>query len=422
MTHCHPGLMTKHDYDVVIVGAGPIGGYLARKLSEEGLRVLILEEHAEIGKPFQCAGLVSPSAMERVGLQHSILSDVFGARIHSPKGICVRIGTPDIVRTHVVCRKLFDEGCVRQSLEAGCNLWLNSRPTAVEVSDDGVELTVIRYGVDGKGGNEVTVRCSLLCGADGVHSWVRRTLRMGRPKEIMIGFQAEVTGYRGEEGRLDMFTGEDVAPGLFAWAIPNGETYRIGVWSRPDDLDGRSCEHLYDALRNHPLWKDRFTDVRETARFCGPLACGMVKKVHKQRTVLFGDAAGLCKPTTGGGIGPGFDQVDILAAGLIEAVRADACGESDALSDSALRRICKPMKKMRKEQERARILRDLFLSSCDDDELERSFVAFARPEVVSLINDVGEIEKPVPLGLRLLKEVPEFRRMAARATWALLSG
>ncbi len=414
--------MTIQDYDVVIVGAGPVGGYLGRTLSSGGLRVLILEEHAEIGKPFQCAGLVTPSAMDRVGLQSSILSNVYGARIHSPKGTCVRIGTPDIVRTHVVCRKMFDEGCVRQSLEAGCNLWLNSRPSAVEVREDGVELSVTRYGVDGKGGREVIVRCSLLCGADGVHSWVRRTRRMGRPKEIMIGFQAEVTGYLGEQDCLDMFTGEEVAPGLFAWVIPNGETHRIGVWSRPDDLDGRSCEDLYDTLLNHPLWKHRFAEVRETARYCGPLACGLVKKIHKQRTVLFGDAAGLCKPTTGGGIGPGFNQVDALAEGLIEAVRADACGDFDALSESSLRRICKPMRKVRKEQERARILRDLFLSSCDDDELESTFIAFARPEVVNLINDVGEIEKPVPLGIRLLKDVPEFRRMAAKATWALLTG
>ena len=62
----------------------------------------------------------------------------------------------------------------------------------------------------------------LLCGADGAHSWVRRFFKMGRPKEMMIGFQIEVTGYEGDEGRLDMYTGRDIAPGYFAWAIPSG--------------------------------------------------------------------------------------------------------------------------------------------------------------------------------------------------------
>ena len=402
--------MPTSDYDAIIVGAGPVGGYLGRVLTEEGLHVLMLEEHREIGKPFQCAGLVTPSAMNRVDLHNTILSDVWGARIHSPRGRPVEIGQPSIIRTHVVCRKLFDEGCVRQAIAAGATLWLDSTPTDAVVDDGGVTVTVNREGEIHK------LRTKLLCGADGVHSWTRRHFRFGRPKEFMIGFQAEVMGYEGVPGRLEMFSGEEVAPGLFAWAIPNGETHRIGVWAHPERLGGRSCEMLYDALLTHPLWRDRFANIHETARFCGPLACGLLKRIYKERVVLFGDAAGLCKPTTGGGIGPGFEQVHNLAPGLVKAVL------SDNLSESNLKRICKPMEKVRKDQERARILRDLFVSSCDDDELESTFEIFARENVVALINEVGDIEKPVPLGIRLLKDIPEFRRMAVRATWALLTG
>ena len=50
--------LTSHDWDVVIVGAGPVGGHTANLLSKRGQRVLLLEEHNEIGRPFQCAGLV----------------------------------------------------------------------------------------------------------------------------------------------------------------------------------------------------------------------------------------------------------------------------------------------------------------------------------------------------------------------------
>ena len=56
--------LPSNEYDVIIIGAGPVGGYLARRLSENDMRVLLIEEHAEIGRPFQCAGLVNPSAME----------------------------------------------------------------------------------------------------------------------------------------------------------------------------------------------------------------------------------------------------------------------------------------------------------------------------------------------------------------------
>ena len=96
--------------------------------------------------------------------------------------------------------------------------------------------------------------------------------------------------------------------------------------------------------------------------------------------------------------------------------------ESNNFIESILILICKSIYNLCKELERARILRDLFVSSCNDEELEQTFQIFARSDVTALINEVGDIEKPVPLGIRLLKDVPEFRKMAARATWALLTG
>ncbi|MBT4407950.1 MAG: FAD-dependent oxidoreductase, partial [Euryarchaeota archaeon] len=60
--------MSEQHWDVVIVGAGPVGSFAAWKLSEKGHKVLLLEEHSEIGRPFQCAGLVTPKVMEMVGL------------------------------------------------------------------------------------------------------------------------------------------------------------------------------------------------------------------------------------------------------------------------------------------------------------------------------------------------------------------
>ena len=39
-----PQIMSGHDYDVIVVGAGPVGGHLGRVLSERGLHVLLLEE------------------------------------------------------------------------------------------------------------------------------------------------------------------------------------------------------------------------------------------------------------------------------------------------------------------------------------------------------------------------------------------
>jgi len=134
------------------------------------------------------------------------------------------------------------------------------------------------------------------------------------------------------------------------------------------------------------------------------------------RVALFGDAAGLCKPTTGGGIGPGFKQVELLVPKLLE------CLENDDFSESNVTEVIGMMESMRKDQNRARALRDAFLTEVCDDELDEVFEVWSRPEVTELIDQIGDIEHPIPLGIRMLKDVPEFRAIAKRAAKAVLWG
>ena len=392
-------------WDVVIVGAGPAGGRVATHIAERGHSVLLLEEHEEIGRPFQCAGLVTPNAMKEVGLFHSILEEVDGALIHGPSGTLVPVGTEGKVRTYVVCRKIFDQGVVKQSLEAGADIWLNSKPTNADVHDDHVNVEI------SKNGELINITASLLIGCDGAHSWTRRHFKMGKPKELMIGFQAEVVGYEGRERWLEMFSGSEIAPGFFAWVIPSGNgSHRIGLWSTAKRLEGRSIEQCYDNLLKHPLWKNRFSNISETARYCGPVPSGMVRNTFKDRVILIGDSAGMAKPTTGGGIGPAFEQI----SGIIEELSIALT--QNKLDKKTLHRICnKHFSKMHKDQNRARALRNLLVSDCSDEVLDKHFNSFAKPDVIQLINEVGDIEKPVPLGMALLRKVPAFRKLALKA-------
>ena len=397
-------------YDVVIIGAGPVGGYLGWKLREFGHSVLIIEEHSEIGRPFQCAGLVNPGAMERVPMEDTILTPIWGARINSPEGTTVDIGSPARVRTWSVCRKKFDEGVVRLAVDSGANIALNSKPIDILIEDEYAQLSLDHNGIVSK------VRCALVCGCDGAHSWVRRTMKMGRPKEMMIGYQVEVTGYNGAEGQLDMFTGSNIAPGFFAWAIPSGDTTRIGMWSRADLLSGKSCETMVENLMSSSIWKQRFDNCNIVGRFGGPVPSGLLKFPLRKRVALFGDASGACKPTTGGGIGTGFDQVDLLVSELSK------CIKNNHLGDNHMKGLVKILGPIRKKLNRARALRDAFLTEVTDDELEKVFKVWSRPEVTRIINESGEIDNPIPLGLRLLKEVPEFRSLATKAASAVIWG
>ena len=119
--------------------------------------------------------------------------------------------------------------------------------------------------------------------------------------------------------------------------IPTGNnTHRVGMWARPQDLDGRSVEECYESLISHDLWKKRFAGMNEIARYCGPVPCGTIRKPFKDRVMVIGDAAGMAKPTTGGGIGPGFRQIEAIIDKLSVAII------KDKLSSSDLEKICKP--------------------------------------------------------------------------------
>lgn len=395
-------------FDSIVVGAGPIGGYLSKKLNDHGHSVLLLEEHDEIGRPFQCAGLVNPAAMETIGLESSILTSIWGANIHSPNGKRVSIGDPKVPRTFSVCRKIFDEAVVMQSIATGTEIMLSTKPVSASIENEYVEVNI-----DGPNGSE-TVRCKLLCGADGAHSWVRRKFRMGNPTETMIGFQIEVTGYSGDDGMLDMYTGASIAPGFFSWAIPTGQTTRLGTWTKANLMGGTSSEEFMSRLMEDKNLNSRFTGCSEVARFCGPVPSGIVRRPMRERVALFGDAAGICKPTTGGGIGPGFKQVDMLVPLL-----SNAISEND-LSEVRMKALSSKLKQMKRDQRKKRALRDAFLTEMNDSELEEVFSVWARPEVTDIINEFGDIENPIPLGVKMLREVPEFRRLAGRAAKAIL--
>jgi flavin-dependent dehydrogenase len=342
--------------------------------------------------------------MKIVGLEESILQNIDGAKIHSPSGTMVQVGTEGVTKTHVVCRKRFDQGVTRQAQEAGAHLWLLCHPLEVESSPDEHRVILMREG------EKVQVKCKLLIGADGAHSWVRRNFKMGKPSEMMVGFQSEVVGLSSEENWLEMYSGDAVAAGLFAWVIPSGlGTHRIGVWAKAEDLDGRSVEQLYDTLLEHPLWRERFSMCKEIARFCGPIPCGLVKTPYKDRILLIGDAAGMAKPTTGGGIGPGFSQVEAIIEKLASVIH------DDKLSKKSLASVCKSYKELKKDQAKARALRDLLVTLPSDEELDSHFEMFNRKDVLDLINSEGDIEHPVRLGMALLRKVPKFRKLAVKA-------
>ena len=70
---------------MVVVGAGPAGSVAAREIARHGIRVLLLEEHSEVGDPVHCSGLVTPRTLQAAGVSEElVIHRVRGAIVHSP--------------------------------------------------------------------------------------------------------------------------------------------------------------------------------------------------------------------------------------------------------------------------------------------------------------------------------------------------
>ena len=84
-----------------------------------------------------------------------------------------------------------------------------------------------------------------------------------------------------------------------------------------------------------------------------------------------------------------------------------------------MRKLLIPMKK---KLNRSKALRNAFLTEATDDELDDVFSIWSRPEIIELINEKGDIENPIPLGIQMLRDVPEFRRLTKKAAAAIILG
>ena len=79
-------------FDICIVGASIAGNYLTYLLSNSNLRIAVLEDHKEIGLPFQCAGIISQKLSQLIELPKEIvLNRVRTAKIVNPSGKSIKL-------------------------------------------------------------------------------------------------------------------------------------------------------------------------------------------------------------------------------------------------------------------------------------------------------------------------------------------
>jgi len=391
------------EFDVVVVGAGPAGGYTAGAIAKAGYDVALIEEHREIGEPVQCGGLVTPRVFDIVSCKETIIGEIHGAEIFSPSGrrIVLDGGETEAI---VVDRAMFDRAIVTEALRAGAHSFLGAQAAGATRVDGHVELLVNQ--------DEETrrFRCKILIGADGVRSDVAKWFNILRPRKILPGFEIEMYGVDGDPGLVKLFVGQDFAPGFFGWIIPSGDTARVGLCVG----SGNAYAYL-EKMLERPMVKRFVTRAQPILYIAGGIPLGFPKRSHADNVMVVGDAACQAKATSGGGIFTSLLCSTFCATTAIEAL------ERDDFSARMLHRYHKAWTGSIGKELRKDIAIHESFTRLKDHEVEEIFEVLDNPKILRLIRERGDIDFPSKVGWALLREEPRLLKYLGKGLRAMIA-
>ncbi len=297
-----------------MVGAGPAGLTVAAKLASHGHDVVVLEEHAEIGRPVHCTGVLGVEAFDELDLPREPILAITGAASFRYEHTEPVIVETDRIKAAVIDRGRFDSALAVRAVDAGAELRTSARVDGLAVTADGVTVGV-------RDGETVIARaCVLACGAN---YRFNRELGLGVPRAFVQTAQIETPF--AVLPRIDVRFGREIAPGGFAWAVPfarDGQPYvRLGLFCD----SGASVR--FNAFCQQMAQESGIDPESLPMPRLKMLPLGPVKRTVADRVVAIGDAAGLVKPTTGGGIYYSILSGVMAAEALSGALRRDELGE-----------------------------------------------------------------------------------------------
>ncbi len=291
-------MIEKHD--VIVVGGGPSGLNSARRLSEKGFDVVVLERKKEIGKDVVCTGIVGKEAFDRFSLStNSILTEIQHFKMVSPYMTSV-LYSHAFPFAYVVDREKFDNNLADEAVSKGATLKLSH--DVVDVTSDENCVKIVTK-IDGS--QSVTFRAKALILATGIDICLNKKLGLGYSKEYIYGIQSEITFK--QNGCPEIFVGKEVTPGAFAWVVPlSKEKGRVGLLAKRDP-------QAYFEKFVKKLFPDSAIDLSEEKIMSKPIAQGLMTKSYRNRMLVVGEAASQVKTTTGGGIFFGLLCSDIAS-------------------------------------------------------------------------------------------------------------
>jgi digeranylgeranylglycerophospholipid reductase len=383
------------DCDVIVVGGGPAGLMAARALASRAFRVQVLEEHDVIGAPVHCTGVLGLDAFHELNLPRGAVVGVAkSARFVSPNGNTVAVDV-ERVRAAVVDRARFDRDLADATIAAGAIVRTGIRVARIDRSRTSVTAST--------SSGPVTARAAVLaCGAS---YRFNRALGLGVPGLLVHSAQLEVPFPVLDD--VHVHFGRAIAPGGFAWIVPFARGpqafARVGLLCERDA--GAAFQTFAATIRQTYGLTDEWPAPRLKVLPLAPIA-----RTWTDRVLAAGDAAGLVKPTTGGGIYYG-----LLTGHLAGEVLSEALHEN-RLSGARLKEYERRWRARLAAEIRAGLAFRTVASKLPDVAIDR-LIELARVDgIVPLLKETADFNWHRTAARALLRHA-EFRRIVFTSIW-----
>jgi geranylgeranyl reductase family protein len=303
--------MTK--YNVIIIGAGPAGSYLAYKLKKQGISVLILEKQ-KFPRYKSCAGGLSKKAYDIIFSENKDIKNI--VEIAVKKALYVRDDKltsvePNKELVYMTYRSDLDNFLMKMAVDDKTVFYKDN----IKIQKINHKTNTLTYLENNK---KELVEYDILVGAWGANIKLNKLVDLVPFKRFSVSSSWEgPSGQRFNEYKKEYFLTQIMKkyPGYVAYIFPKSKMITAGLFTSKNPNP--------TILKN--IWEDfvKFWELDDKIKpsYAWIPVRDFNKPIARKNILLVGDAAGLTDPFTGEGIYYAFINGEIASRQILKFFR-----------------------------------------------------------------------------------------------------